>query len=106
MSFIAKKIKIGFAVCIFAFALANLFAFTMVPRVKNAAWIHVDVVDGEMYCKYCKKHIEEGGIHRLKQHLAGIRGQISPCEAPTEDIGHIRLKLQNQFEKFEEDKAR
>jgi hypothetical protein len=47
-----------------------------------------------------------GGIHRLKQHLAGIRGQVAPCKAPLEEIGHIRLELQNQFEKFEEDKAR
>jgi hypothetical protein len=38
--------------------------------------------------------------------LDGIRGQFSSCKEPSKDIGHIRVKLQNQFEKFEEDKAR
>jgi hypothetical protein len=36
--------------------------------------------------------------------LVAIRGQIKPCEAPLEEIGQIKLELQSQFEKFEEDK--
>jgi hypothetical protein len=51
-----------------------------------------------------KTHRSWGGIHRLKQHLAGIRGQVTPCDAP--DIGPIRLEMQNMFEKFEEDESR
>lgn len=46
-----------------------------------------------------------GGIHRLKQHLAGIRGQITPCQAPSTQIGVI-MELLNSFEKFEQEKAR
>ena len=42
----------------------------------------------------------------MKQHLAGIRGQVLPCEAPNEVIGEVRADLLNQFKKFEEDKAR
>ena len=42
----------------------------------------------------------------MKQHLAGIRGQVLPYEAPNEVIGGIRVDLLNQFRKFEEDKAR
>jgi hypothetical protein len=77
------------------------------PRVKDPAWIHVDLVDEEIYCKYCKKCIKGGGgIHRLKEHLAGRRGQVAPCMAPLEEIGQIRLELENQLAKFEEDKAR
>lgn len=44
-----------------------------------------------------------GGIHRVKQHLAGIRGQILPCDAPDEVIGEIRADMLNQFKKFQEE---
>ena len=77
------------------FAITDLFAFTMAPRVKDPTWIYVDVIDNRMYCKFCKKHIKRGGIHKLKKHLTGIRGQIAPYKAPTKEIGEIRLELQN-----------
>ena len=28
---------------------------------------------------YCKKFTKGGGIHKMKQHLAGVRGDIRPC---------------------------
>jgi hypothetical protein len=77
----------------------------MAPKVQDLAWIHVDLVDEEIYCKYCKNCMG-GGIHRLKEHLSVIRGQVAPCMAPLEEIGQIRLELQNQRAKFEEDKDR
>ena len=82
----------------------------MAPRAKDAAWAHVEIVDGEVFCKYCNKHIRGGGIHRVKQHLDGIRGQVLPCEvlpceASNEVIGGTRAYLLNQFKKFEEDKG-
>jgi hypothetical protein len=62
--------------------------FTMAPRVKDPAWIQTDLVDEEMYCKYCKKHIKWGRVRwdggKLKQHLGGIRGQVAPYMAPIE----------------------
>ena len=42
----------------------------------------------------------------MKKHLAGIRGQVLPCEAPNKVIGEMRVDLLNQFKKFEEDKSR
>ena len=58
------------------------------------------------YANTGNKHIRGGGIHRVKQHLVGIRGQVLPCEAPNEVIGEIRVDLLNQFKKIEEDKTR
>jgi hypothetical protein len=75
------------------------------PRVKDPIWIHADLVYEEIYCKYCKKCIRGGGggaeIHRLKEHLAGRRGQVAPCMASLEEIGQISLELENQLAKFE-----
>ena len=78
----------------------------MAPKAKDPAWVHAHVIEGIIYCKYCHKKIKEGGIFRLKQHLVGIRGQITSCDAPLEVIGHIREELLKVFEKFEEDKIR
>ena len=79
---------------------------TMAQKAKDPTWVHVDVVEEEMYCKYCKKLIKGGGIFRLKQHLAAIKGQVKACEAPLDVIGQIRADMQEQFKKFEETKAR
>ena len=62
----------------------------MAPKAKDSAWAHCDVVDGKMICKFCEKSIGGGGISRLKQHLAGIRGQVKPCDAANEPIGPVR----------------
>ena len=77
----------------------------MAPKSKDAAWAHAEVVEGKIYCRYCKKLIKGGGIHRLKQHLAGIRGNVAPCEADSEVIGEIRLELLQQFEQYEVEKT-
>ena len=80
----------------------------MAPRIKDAAWAYVEMIDNQMHYKFCHRNIKGGGggIHRLKQHLAGVRGQITPCESPTEQIGDIMKELLDKFEKFEEEKAR
>ena len=77
----------------------------MAPKSKDAAWAHAKVVEGKIYCRYCKKLIKGGGIHRLKQHLAGIRGNVAPCEVDSEVIGEIRLELLQQFEQYEVEKT-
>ena len=48
----------------------------MAPRAKDAAWAYAEMVGDQMYCRFCKKKIKEGGggIHRLKLHLAGLKG--------------------------------
>ena len=53
-----------------------------------------------------KKWIKGGDINRLKRQLAVVRGNIAPWEAVLELIGEIRLELQQQFDKFEEEKAK
>ena len=78
----------------------------MAPKAKDIAWAHCDVVDGNIICKFCEKSIRGGGILGLKQHLAGIRGQVKPCDAPNEVIGPITAEYLAKFEKFEETKAR
>ena len=78
----------------------------MAPRARDPAWAYVEMVDSQMHCKFCHRKIKEGpgGINKLKQHLAGIRSQITPCTSP--EIGEIRKDLLASFEKFKEDKAR
>ena len=53
-----------------------------------------------------KKWIKGGGINRLKQQLAAVRGNVAPWEADLELIGEIRLELQQQFDKSKEEKAK
>ena len=67
----------------------------MAPKAKDPAWAHADVVDGVMYCKYCKKLIKGGGIYRLKQHLAAIKGQVKACEAPLDVMNKLELVCKN-----------
>ena len=80
----------------------------MAPGMKDATWEYAKMIDDQMHCKFCKRKIKGGGggIHRLKLHLASLRGQITPCEAAIEEIGEIRKEFKEQFQKFEEDKAR
>jgi hypothetical protein len=47
-----------------------------------------------------------GGIRRLKEHLAGIKGQVKSCEAPLEVIGHIREEMKKVLHDYQQDKAR
>eukprot|EP00253_Pinus_taeda_P012087 PITA_12087 len=78
----------------------------MAPRARDPAWAYVEMVDSQMQCIFFHRKIKEGlgGINRLKQHLAGIRGQITPCTSL--EIREIRKQLLANFEKFKEDKAR
>ncbi|XXG82464.1 hypothetical protein AAC387_Pa10g0407 [Persea americana] len=58
-------------------------------RAADPGWDHGMMVDGDrqkIKCKYCNKVILGGGISRLKQHLAGERGNIAPCEEVPEDV--------------------
>jgi len=83
-----------------------LFQANMAPKGKDSAWAHCDVIDGKMICKLCHKPIGGGGILRLKQHLAGIRGNVKPCDAPNAMLGPIRAEYITKLEKMYEDKAR
>lgn len=68
------------------------------------------MVDGDrqkIKCKYCNKVILGGGISRLKQHLAGERGNIVPCEEVPEDVKlqmqqHLGFKVLEKLKKQKE----
>jgi hypothetical protein len=47
-----------------------------------------------------------GGIRRLKEHLAGVKGQVKSCEAPLDVIGPIREEMQKVLNDYQVRKAR
>ncbi|KAJ4720490.1 HAT transposon superfamily [Melia azedarach] len=59
------------------------------PRATDPGWAHGTMVNGgrqKIKCKYCHKIFLGGGISRLKQHLAGERGNVAPCEEVPEEV--------------------
>ncbi|KAJ8460088.1 hypothetical protein OPV22_033014 [Ensete ventricosum] len=61
----------------------------MPTRATDIGWAHGAMVNGDrqkIECKYCHKVILGGGISRLKQHLAGERGNIAPCDQVPADV--------------------
>ena len=62
----------------FSDVLLSFPSHKMAPRVKDAAWAYVEMVDSQMHCKFCHRKIKEGpgGINRLKQHLAGLEAKL------------------------------
>ncbi|XP_071707583.1 uncharacterized protein [Rutidosis leptorrhynchoides] len=46
-------------------------------------------------CKLCG-HVNSAGIHRLKQHIAGVRGNVAACPKATQED---KLKCQNALDK-------
>ena len=78
----------------------------MPPKAKDSAWAHCDVVEGNMVCKLCQNCIGGGGITRLKHHLAGIRGNVMPCDAPNVVLVLIRVEYLANLENFEQTKTR
>ncbi|MQL93099.1 hypothetical protein Taro_025739 [Colocasia esculenta] len=51
------------------------------PPNADLAWAHCTIVDmgrRKVQCKYCNR-VLSGGVWRLKQHLAGIKGEVAPC---------------------------
>ncbi|XP_022133726.1 uncharacterized protein LOC111006240 isoform X2 [Momordica charantia] len=67
----------------------------LVPsRASDPGWAHGIMVNGgrqKIKCKYCHKVMLGGGISRLKQHLAGERGNVAPCEEVPEEV---KLQIQ------------
>ncbi|KAI0495898.1 hypothetical protein KFK09_022205 [Dendrobium nobile] len=59
----------------------------------DIAWNHFTeckTTDGKKQykCLYCGIIYKGGGIHRMKQHLAGIKGNIASCKKVPHDIRH------------------
>ncbi|KAL6319822.1 hypothetical protein AAG906_036886 [Vitis piasezkii] len=68
----------------------------------DPAWEHVSeerYANGRkaLICLYCKKITKGGGIHRMKQHLAGVKGDIGPCKSVPPDV---RFRMENSLQEF------
>ncbi|XP_010247484.1 PREDICTED: uncharacterized protein LOC104590486 isoform X2 [Nelumbo nucifera] len=80
------------------------------PRATDLGWAHGMMVNGDrqkIKCRYCHKVILGGGISRLKQHLAGERGNIAPCEKVPDDVKaqmqqHLGFKVLEKLKRQKE----
>ena len=68
----------------------------------DPAWEHVSeerYANGRktLICLYCKKIAKGGGIHKMKQHLAGVKGDIGPCKSIPPDV---RFQMKNSLQEF------
>ena len=56
---------------------------------KDSAWEYAfspsEKHPNNVGCNFCKS-IFSGGITRMKQHLAGLRGQVTPCTQVPQDV--------------------
>ncbi|CAN1136612.1 hypothetical protein LINPERHAP2_LOCUS9570 [Linum perenne] len=73
-----------------------------VKQKTDIAWNYFeDLIDENgnkvFRCLFCAKVYKGGGINRMKQHLAGIPGQISRCLKVPYDV---REKIQNNLTEF------
>ncbi|PKA66045.1 hypothetical protein AXF42_Ash010454 [Apostasia shenzhenica] len=76
----------------------------------DVGWAHGTMVNGDrqkIMCRYCQKTILGGGISRLKQHLAGERGNIVPCEKVPDDVKaliqqHLGFKVLEKLKRQKE----
>ncbi|RVW15607.1 hypothetical protein CK203_077679 [Vitis vinifera] len=50
-----------------------------------------------LICLYCKKITKGGGIHRMKQHLVGMKGDIGPYKSVPPDV---KFRMENSLQEF------
>ncbi|CAJ2637622.1 unnamed protein product [Trifolium pratense] len=67
-------------------------------RKTNPAWDHVTYTEEgrkKTYtCMFCLKVFKGGGIHRVKEHLAGVVGEVKSCPDVDEDT---RFRMQESL---------
>ena len=49
-------------------------------------------------CVYCWQTYKGRGINRMKQHLAGIKGDIGSCKKVSHDVRNQMLEYLKEFE--------
>jgi len=62
---------------------------TPTSKSDDPAWAHGQVVlekRNNTICVYCQKYLAEGGITRLKEHLAGIKGNVAACKHVSNEV--------------------
>jgi BED zinc finger len=72
----------------------------------DPAWDYcIEMIDpnGKKFwkCMYCEKEFKGGGIHRIKQHLAGKKGDAVGCKKVPYDV---RYKMQQNLKEIDERK--
>uniref|UniRef100_A0A1J3H8T5 BED-type domain-containing protein n=1 Tax=Noccaea caerulescens TaxID=107243 RepID=A0A1J3H8T5_NOCCA len=74
---------------------SDLEPVALTPQKQDSAWKHCLVYKYgdrlQMKCLYCRKMFKGGGITRVKEHLAGKKGQGTICDQVP---GDVRLLLQ------------
>jgi hypothetical protein len=76
-------------------------------RSQDIGWDHFEPLDDnkkKVKCKWCNKTIS-GGIYRGKQHLAGVKGNVTACNAAPLDI-RKEFSLYIRDKNVEKQKAR
>ena len=48
-------------------------------------------------CLYCKNFAKDGGIHRKKKHIAGVKRDIGACKSVPHDV---RFRMKNSLHEF------
>ncbi|XP_054817833.1 uncharacterized protein LOC129317546 [Prosopis cineraria] len=88
---------------------ASTTASTQSVRSKtDPTWEHcaeVKLPDGKirLKCLYCAKEFAGGGIHRMKQHLAGKKGDAISCKKVPADV---RYRLEENLKEIRENKGK
>ena len=69
----------------------------------DPAWEHFSLGADEkgrntFTCVYCRQTYKGGDINRMKQHLAGIKGDIGSCKKVSHDVRYQILEYLKEFE--------
>ena len=69
----------------------------------DPAWEHFSLGADEkgrntFTCMYCRQTYKGGGINRMKQHFAGIKGDIGSCKKLSHDVRYQMLEYLKEFE--------
>ncbi|KAI8528485.1 hypothetical protein RHMOL_Rhmol12G0151700 [Rhododendron molle] len=70
------------------------------------AWAYSKLVLGKKnntICLFCNKHLKGGGITRLKQHLAGVKGEVEACKNVPMDV---KWPMNQTLEGYKQEKER
>ncbi|CAA7060169.1 unnamed protein product [Microthlaspi erraticum] len=79
-----------------------------VRQKHDPAWAHVSqTLDSNgkstLTCDFCKKKNQGGGINRMKQHLAGVKGNTNACKNVPPEVQHaMRMSLKENDDRAKE----
>ncbi|GKU98298.1 hypothetical protein SLEP1_g11318 [Rubroshorea leprosula] len=78
-------------------------------KTDDPAWAHCLIIPSrrnQTKCLYCDKLKLGGGITRLKEHLAGIKGNVSACKKVSADVKRQMQQLLSELRKGKEKRKR